>query len=267
MMKSAQEFIKAQVGTVVDFDGYYGAQCWDLFALFCSQAGYPVIYCTSTGYVKDLYNDRFTNGILIHYDEVSVMQLGDWCVWGNSAATPNSHVAMFVQDNGNGTGQFLGQNQGAPTTNITTLPYAGTLGAFRPDCYNEDKIAHGIGYQVHMQNLGWGPMAYDGQLAGTTGQARRIEALKIDPYGKVISAKAHLQDIGWKDYGIINKNTIIGTTGESRRLEALCLKGDLEYRVHIAEEGWSAWSRADGIASLGTVGMSHAIEAIEMKAV
>ena len=89
----------------------------------------------------------------------------------------------------------------------------------------------------------------------------------IDPFGKVISAKAHLQDIGWKDYGIINKNTVIGTTGESRRLEALCLKGDLEYRVHIAEEGWSAWSRADGIASLGTVGMSHAIEAIEIKAV
>ena len=269
-MKTAQEFINERQGRGVDVDGAYGYQCWDLFAYFCQQAGYPVFNCNTSGYVKDIYNNRKSSGILNYFEDVAVMQKGDWCIWGNCAACPDSHIAMFVSDNNNGTGQFLGQNQ---LTNdqracIITLPYAGNLGALRPKCYVQaasTPITHKIGYKVHMYDIGWGPMVYDGAIAGTTGESRRIEALMIDPMGMAITAKAHLEDIGWKDYGTITKDTVIGTTGESRRLEALCLKGNFEYRVHIADEGWSAWTQADGIASLGTVGMKHAIEAIEIR--
>ena len=271
-MKTAQEFINDQLGKAVDVDGYYGAQCWDLFAYFCKQAGYPVFSCTTTGYVKDIYKNRLSSGILNYFNNVSVMQKGDWCIWDNCAACPSSHIAMFVEDVDGARGKFLGQNQGASTANIITLPYAGNLGALRPKCYvsiptpKPTPTPHKIGYQVHMMDLGWGAMVYDGAMAGTTGESRRVEALIIDPMGVTITAKAHLEDIGWKDYGTITKDTIIGTTGESRRLEALCLKGNIEYRVHIADEGWSAWTQADGIATLGTVGMKHAIEAIEIKA-
>ena len=118
-------------------------------------------------------------------------------------------------------------------------------------------------YRSHIEGYGWGEWKVNGETSGTTGESRRLEAIQIDSPFEV-SAKAHIEGYGWKDYGIINKDTIIGTTGESRRLECLCLKGNFKYRVHIEESGWSAWTNADGICTLGSVGQSLRIEAIEM---
>lgn len=33
-------------------------------------------------------------------------------------------------------------------------------------------------YRVHVQAKGWLPYVYDDQIAGTTGEARRIEAIQ-----------------------------------------------------------------------------------------
>ena len=95
-------------------------------------------------------------------------------------------------------------------------------------------------------------------------QAKALEAIQIDAPFEV-EAKAHIEGYGWKDYGKINKDTIIGTTGESRRLECLCLKGNFKYRVHIEGSGWSCFTNADGICTLGSVGQALRIEAIEIK--
>lgn len=119
-------------------------------------------------------------------------------------------------------------------------------------------------YQAHIQDYGWQEWKYDGELAGTTGEAKRLEAIKIDFKGEV-EAKAHIQDIGWVDYGKIIKDTVIGTVGEAKRLECLCLKGAFKYRVHIQDSGWTCWTDADGICTLGSVGQSLRIEAIEIK--
>lgn len=262
-MISATQFINDRIGHEVDVDGAYGAQCWDLFAFFCKQADWPIFHCTTTGYVKDLWNNRNSSGILNYFKIVNAPQKGDWTIWNNCAACPLSHIAMFVSDNNNGTGKFLGQNQEGYGVTIKNFPYAGVFGYLRPKCY-----VYKIGYQVHMKDIGWGAVVYDGTQAGTTGQSRRIEALKINPFAHNINAKAHIQNIGWKDYGKIYASTVIGTTGQSLRLEALCLNctdAKLEYRVHVATEGWSAWTLADGIATLGTVGMKLAIEAIQIK--
>lgn len=35
-------------------------------------------------------------------------------------------------------------------------------------------------YEAHVQNLGWQGQRCDGQIAGTTGQNRQIEAITID---------------------------------------------------------------------------------------
>lgn len=119
-------------------------------------------------------------------------------------------------------------------------------------------------YRAHIENLGWQNWKYNGETAGTTGESLRLEAIQIEaPYD--VYAKAHMEDIGWVDYGKITKDTIIGTVGESRRLECLCLKGNFKYRVHIEGTGWSAWTNADGICTLGTVGQALRIEAIEMR--
>lgn len=123
---------------------------------------------------------------------------------------------------------------------------------------------HNIGYKVHVQSDGWQEWKFDGETAGTTGQSKRMEALRID-YDKPIYAKAHIEEVGWIDYGRIDINTVIGTTGESKRLECICLKCDsIKYRVHIQDTGWTCWTKADGIATLGSVGMSQRIEAIEI---
>lgn len=130
--------------------------------------------------------------------------------------------------------------------------------------YNFINLDNAIKYRAHIEQDGWQEWKYNGETAGTTGQYKRLEAIQID-YDKPIYAKAHLEKMGWVDYGKINKDTIIGTTGESRRLECLCLKGEIEYRVHIEGSGWSCWTYADGIATLGSVGEGLRIEAIEIK--
>ena len=121
-----------------------------------------------------------------------------------------------------------------------------------------------IKYCAHVQSDGWQEWKGDGELAGTTGQSKRLEAFKID-YKEHIKAKIHLEGIGWKDYGEINKDTIIGTTGESRRLECICLECEsIKYRAHIQGSGWTCWTKADGKSTLGSVGQSLRIEAIEI---
>ena len=118
---------------------------------------------------------------------------------------------------------------------------------------------------AHVQNKGWiGERAAE-NVIGITGHALRLEALKINPYGKEIKVKAHLQSDGWVDYGTITKDTIIGTTGEGKRIECLCFTGDFDYRVHVQDSGWTAWTKADGVSTLGTVGQALRIEAIQFR--
>lgn len=121
----------------------------------------------------------------------------------------------------------------------------------------------GIKYRSHLENIGWQEWKSNGQMSGTTGEERRLEAIQIDANFE-IEAKAHMENMGWVDYGKITKDTVIGTTGESRRLECLCLKGNFQYRVHIQNVGWSTWTDADGVSTLGSVGQALRIEAIEI---
>ena len=134
--------------------------------------------------------------------------------------------------------------------------------------YKENRI----NYRVHQQSYGWLPHVEDGQVAGITGHAKRIEAIKIDCKmpGVKIHAKGHIQGIGWKDYGIIASDTVIGTTGQERRLEAISLEAEglpdgmnIYVRYHIEDEGWSDWIKGGILA--GTVGLSKRLEAIQIK--
>lgn len=118
-----------------DIDGFYGRQCWDGYAYYCKWLGIPFAHCTVTGYVRDIWEQRHTNGILSHCTEVSYMQPGDIAVFKISPSTPYSHIAIFDHDAGGGYGCFLGQNQGATggNFNIVKLPYSATYAtAFRP---------------------------------------------------------------------------------------------------------------------------------------
>lgn len=127
-----------------------------------------------------------------------------------------------------------------------------------------------IAYAGHVQDIGWTSAVADGATCGTTGQSKRLEAIQIDTRHSNLDlyAKAHIANIGWKDYGKINNNTVIGTVGQSNALECLCLNctnANVVYRVHQSNFGWSSWTKADGVSTLGSVGQSLQLEAIEIK--
>ena len=112
-----------------DVDGAWHFQCWDSFAQWCIDNGVPYINCTVSGYAKDLWEQRQTNGILKYFDEVEMMEEGDVAVFKEVAGwTPVSHVALFDSDAGEGFGWFFGQNQGGVdgVHNLVKLPYSAT---------------------------------------------------------------------------------------------------------------------------------------------
>ena len=129
----------------------------------------------------------------------------------------------------------------------------------RPN-YDIEEVKGTMKYRVHQQTYGWSDWKSEGEEAGVTGQAKRLEAIQIDPAGRQISVKAHIQGTGWRDYGIITKDTIIGTTGEARRLEAIEIHGAV-IQCHIQTIGW-----AEGLGNLqGTVGLAKRIESVRIK--
>lgn len=138
------------------------------------------------------------------------------------------------------------------------LRYSRIYGYGRP-CYDKEEVKGKMRYRAHNQTFGWGNWVNEGTAAGVTGQGKRLEAIQIDPQGKQITVKAHLQGIGWRDYGVITKDTIIGTTGESRRIEAIEIHG-AKVQSHIQTIGW-----ASGYGNLqGTVGLGMRMEAIKI---
>ena len=124
-----------------------------------------------------------------------------------------------------------------------------------------------IRYQVHLQDKGWIDTVYDGRMAGTTGEARRMEAIAIAISGVdgTLSYKVHIQDYGWlKDE---TEGIIAGTTGQSKRMEAIIINLNnssyiIRYRVHVQDYGWMDWVTSGQVA--GTTGQSKRIEAIQI---
>ena len=83
-----------------------------------------------------------------------------------------------------------------------------------------------VTYKGHVSDIGWQKPVSAGKTAGTTNQARRLEAFTLD---------------------------IKNFHGES----------SVHYMAHVAEEGWQNWVNAGGIA--GTTGKGHAIEAVKIE--
>ena len=138
-MPSYNDFYNTHLGRAYDVDGYYGAQCWDGYAEYCRYLGVPWSNCTVTGYVRDIWEQRHTNGILNYFTEVSVMKPGDVAIFKVCGVTPSSHVAIFHSDAGGGYGWFFGQNQGGSggAFNLCKLPYSATYDtAFRPKAWS-----------------------------------------------------------------------------------------------------------------------------------
>ena len=145
MSKSYQEFKNMVLGKAFDVDGWYSAQCWDGYAYYMQYLGLKPAWCTSTGYVQDIYTNMDNNGMKEQCDLVYNLQAGDIVVFPVSSVTPLSHVAIFDSDAGNGYGNFLGQNQTSPDASgsafsIAQYPYSATYyWGFRPKIFTQQQ--------------------------------------------------------------------------------------------------------------------------------
>lgn len=134
--------------------------------------------------------------------------------------------------------------------------------------------APSVKYQVHCQNIGWMSSVYDGTVAGTTGRALRMEALKINltSRGKsMVTYRTHVSQIGWQKW--VKSGKQAGTTGKGLAIEAVQIKltgdyankYDIYYRVHVKDSGWLGWVKNG--ATSGTTGRGLRAEAIQIKLV
>lgn len=143
------------------------------------------------------------------------------------------------------------------------------------DTIKEAMKARLVGYQTHVQDYGTQAYVYDGAMAGTEGECKRMESIRMKLPSSVNSSiqyRSHVQDIGWEKNWASN-GSLSGTTGQCKRLEAIQiqLSGDVAknydvyYRVHAQDYGWLAWAK-NGESS-GTEGYAKRLEAIEVRLV
>ena len=91
---------------------------------------------------------------------------------------------------------------------------------------SQEQLANAISVEAHVSNIGWQAAVGNGGTAGTTGQSRAVEALRVRLSGE-LSARYTV----W-------------------------------YRVHSAEFGWLGWA-CDG-ADAGSAGYGRAVQAVQV---
>ena len=194
-----------------------------------------------------------------------------------------------------------------------TTGYALRLEGLILSLENTTGYSGGISYATHVQNIGWQlpvsvvtngftPGAAQGGLAGTSGQALRLEALYMELTGDLANGydiyyRTHVQNIGWT--GWAKNGQPCGSANYAYRLEAiqitLVTKGSpapsdffkgassasasprmidvaeatsssLSYSatVHIQNIGDRAYPTANGITQLGTSGQALRLEAVTL---
>ncbi|MBE5932192.1 MAG: FHA domain-containing protein [Lachnospiraceae bacterium] len=143
----------------------------------------------------------------------------------------------------------------------------------------EEVVAPELSYRAYLQTDGWHDWSDGGELSGTTGEAKRLEAIEISlsdsSYKGDIIYTAFVQGYGWiddlEDKSTWSKNgETCGTTGEAKRIEAICInlteqlskEFDIYYRVHAQSYGWMAWAKNG--EPCGTTGYAKRIESIQV---
>lgn len=145
---------------------------------------------------------------------------------------------------------------------------------FNGSFLNVDDGKMHIQYEAHVSNLGWMSSKRDGSTAGTTGQSKAVEDLKVSILNPEedgsVQIDVHVSGIGWQGWDTPSASEG-GTTGQGRAVEAVRLRltgslakdYDVYYRVHASNIGWMAWAK-DG-EEAGTTGMSCSLEAVQIK--
>lgn len=156
---------------------------------------------------------------------------------------------------------------------ITTTCWA-YRGGFDDNSYNNRSgHPHSLTYRAHVASLGWSSTCSEDQIAGTTGEGKAIEAVRIkfenNSKRSLIRYRVYANGLGWSNWE--QSGRIAGTTGESRAIGAIQIqlegnyadKYDVYYRVHVAKAGWIPWRKNGETAGINSY--NEQIEAIRIK--
>lgn len=114
--KSIDEFVSETSGKHIDVDGYYGDQCWDLWGYFNKTKNLTDFdfSCSPYGYVYAIPNKYKKSGASYYYKYIEPgesLQAGDWLFWDRGSSYADSHVALLLGVNGDGTLKCLTQSK------------------------------------------------------------------------------------------------------------------------------------------------------------
>lgn len=87
-----EQFKKKYNGKYIDFDGYYGAQCWDLAQFYMVEVlNLPSSILSGCGNVRNMLEGSKLTLLKRYFDEVptTAMKPGDLCIWSSN------HIAIF----------------------------------------------------------------------------------------------------------------------------------------------------------------------------
>ena len=129
-----QEWMNSVNGQVVDMDGAYGGQCWDLWSSYARNVyGIPAADTnTVDGYAASVCTDRYSRSQVLkntfsREGANYTPSYGDVAFWNGAGM---NHVAIVVRDNGNGTLNTMSQNPNK--AGYVTISKAGIIGYFHP---------------------------------------------------------------------------------------------------------------------------------------
>lgn len=129
-----QEWMNSVNGKIIDMDGAYGGQCWDLWSSYARNVyGIPAADTnTVDGYAASVYTMRYDRSQALqnaftretgNYTPV----YGDVAFWNGAGM---NHVAVVVKDNDNGTLNTMSQNPNK--AGYVTISKTGIIGYFHP---------------------------------------------------------------------------------------------------------------------------------------
>lgn len=145
------DFINSRTNKIIDVDGFYGGQCWDLWSDYAQQCFGISQAATNTvsGYADSVYYAKWS-GTQELQNAFSRLDAGVSAQYGDVAFWNWPHVAIVIKDDGD-TLNCLTQNPGAAS--IQELSKHGLIGYFRPRVFDAGSSIIGGAYECVVDAL------------------------------------------------------------------------------------------------------------------
>lgn len=150
-----QEWMNNVNGKIIDMDGAYGGQCWDLWSNYARNVyGIPAADTnTVDGYAASVYTARYDRSkalqnTFIREAGTYTPVYGDVAFWNGNGM---NHVAIVVRDNGNGTLETMSQNPNK--AGYINISKNGIIGYFHPRNQEGDNNITARAYRVNVPVL------------------------------------------------------------------------------------------------------------------